>query len=157
MIKKIFDNLEVYYVPKYNLRQEFKDDYIQTLSKYTVNDIFFIYDKYYLGDYGFNRNNKPIELGRKQYWDKGNYSCILWHYTNYPVNKEYVLDIFTKGSPFFTIEGFVDEGKQEMNFWFVKDDYSKPVIFQRYEVCKPILIDSDNKSNFKSQYINNNN
>ena len=157
MIKKIFDNLEVYYVPKYNLRQEFEDDYIQTLSKYTVNDIFFIYDNYYLGDYSFNRSNEPIEKGHKEYWNKWNYNYILWHYTNYPVNKEYILDIFAKGSPFFSIEGFSHEGNPEMWFWFIKDDYSKPVIFDRSEVCKNIMIDYDDHSKFKSQYTNTNN
>lgn len=154
MLNKIFDNLEVFYVRKYRIERIREDEILYRQSKYAVNDLFFFYDKYYLGRYGFNLTNDTTTQARNNYWCKANYSIILWHYTNYPVDMEIVHDIFTKGNEFFTIEGFCEDGKPEMSFWFIPDDYSRPVKIPRSEVHKHFLIDYDDKSIFKSQYTN---
>ncbi len=141
--KKIFENLEVFVVPEYEIIKITDTDIYYKLSRKCIADIIFIYNNYYLGNYSLSDI-------RGQY-NKYNYQKITGRFTNYQIDKDLLLDFFAKDFEIFSIQNFSESNKKVSSFWFTTNEYAKPLMFDKNIVWSEIE-KFNNKSIYKSKF-----
>lgn len=141
-IKKIVNNMEVFVVPEYKVTKTTAENIYIKLSENRIAYIIFVHDNYYLGHYGLSSFEKRFS--------KFNYQTITGRYTNYLIDKDLLLDFFSKGQEIFALKDFCDGDKKSNAFWFSKDEYLRPIKFEVNEIWDKIE-KFDNKSNYKSK------
>lgn len=134
-IKRIFENIEVYYVPLCEITDISGDYYVCVQpAKNTIEYIIFVYDNYFLGQFVYD-----------------NYQIINGIYTNFKIDRDFLLDFFTKDYPVFSLQNYYEDGKRSHNYWFSTTKYSKLVRFDVSEIMGKLLrVETDSK--YKEQF-----
>jgi hypothetical protein len=151
-IKTVLNNLELYYVPKYDVEYIDSTEIWLKPAKNVISDIIFVYGNHYIGDYYYGRcktmTHKHI---RNTYRHALNYGVPSCHYLISNIDKDFLLDFFEKGFHVFSISGFTEGDNNDSAFWFSTDGYERPIKFQKSEVWKNIMV-FNNKSIYKSKF-----
>jgi len=151
-IHKIFDNMERFYVLRYEVEHTDSVEILLRPSKKAVSDMFFVYDNFYLGDYCYGRC-KTLTHRRihSDYRNTLNYGVVSGHYTCYHIDKSVILDFFEKGFPVFSADICADVMNDGMDVWFSTNEYDNPIIFKKSDIWK-IVLHYDSNSEFKSKF-----
>lgn len=84
-------------------------------------------------------------------WAGIDYQIINGIYTNFKIDRDFLLDFFTKDYPVFSLQNYYEDGKRSHNYWFSTTKYSKLVRFDVSEIMGKLLrVETDSK--YKEQF-----
>ena len=153
-LKRLFDGIEMFYICQYHVTEiDSERVVLKSINKKPVDEIIFVYDKYYLGSF-YNGCCRSIMRNppKQDYWHKYNYGVTSGHYSASSVDKEFLYDFISKGFRVFTLDNFSSYEKPTANYWFSKDWYDLPIIFKAQEMRDKIFT-YKNESIYKSQFF----
>ena len=145
-VNQLFDEMDIYYIPRYRLTDTAEGKAYIKLSKHCLSKILFVYNGYNLG--GFN--NKCI---KNDYWNKNNYTVYTRHYCCFKIDVEFLHDFLYKGNEVFVLENISDDDPNEMEYLYTTTQYSIPIRYSRTEIYNR-AIKYDVKSKYKEQHTN---
>jgi hypothetical protein len=154
-INRVFDNMERYFIPRYDIVSIDSTEIWLKPSKEAISDIIFVYENNYLGDYCYGRGSTITHKRiRNIYNNKLNYGIPSGHYLTHQIDKEFLLDFLEKGFQVFSLSNFEKGNDEELHFWFTLDGFNTPIKFKESEVWEKIE-KYNNESIYKSKFYKN--